>query len=106
MPEANFSDIQAKYSNATLVSGTEALGTGAKVSIDGKEYTIIKLGDVNGDGKTNSGDYVLLKNHIMDQGKLDGIYYKAGDANNDTKTNSGDYVLIKNSIMSSGNITL
>lgn len=106
IPYATFADIQAKYSNATLVSGTSTIGTGAKVGIDGKEYTIIKLGDVNGDGKTNSGDYVLLKNHIMDQGKLDGVYYKAGDANNDTKTNSGDYVLIKNSIMSSGNITL
>ncbi len=106
IPSATFADVTAKYSGATLASGTETLGTGAKININGVEYTVIKLGDVNGDGKTNSGDYVLLKNHIMEQGNLDGIYYKAGDVNGDGKTNSGDYVVIKNSIMSSGSITL
>lgn len=106
IPSATFADIKEKYPQATLISGTENLGTGAKISIDDVEYVIIKLGDVNGDAKTNSGDYVLIKNHIMDQSKLEGIYYEAADVNGDTKKNSGDYVLIKNSIMNLGTITL
>ena len=40
VPGATFADIVAKYSGAILTYGGEALGTGAKVSINGVEYTI------------------------------------------------------------------
>ncbi len=58
-----------------------------------------KKGDVNGDGKITSSDYVLVKNHIMGKANLTGTAKEAADYNNDGKITSSDYVLIKNYIM-------
>ena len=60
---------------------------------------IIK-GDVNGDGKITSSDYVLIKNHIMGTKIIDKEFQKFADYNGDGKITSSDYVLIKNYIMS------
>ncbi len=64
-----------------------------------KTYTLIKIGDVNGDGKVSSADYVLIKNNIMEDKKLTEHGTKAADINHDSKISSADYVLIKNYIM-------
>jgi len=67
-------------------------------------YQISVLGDVNGDGKISSLDYVAIKNQIMNQGNINGIAYQiAANVNEDTKISSLDYVAIKNYIMSRGN---
>lgn len=58
-----------------------------------------KKGDVNGDGKISSMDYVLVKNHILNIKKLTGAGAKAADVNGDGKITSIDYVLIKNDIL-------
>ena len=58
------------------------------------------LGDTNGDGKASSGDYVLIKNYIMESKGLEKTEEKiAADVNRDGKISSGDYVIIKNYIM-------
>lgn len=78
----------------TITSGSET-----------KKYEIIIYGDVNGDGKIASGDYVLIKNHIMGSVTLSGVYKEASDVDrNGQLARSGDYVLIKNSIMGTGSI--
>ena len=56
-------------------------------------------GDVNGDGKITSSDYVLIKNHIMGIKLLNENSQKNADYNGDGKVTSSDYVLIKNYIM-------
>ncbi len=56
-------------------------------------------GDVNGDGKITSSDYVLIKNYIMGTGTLSEEAKKCADYNGDGKITSSDYVLIKNYIM-------
>lgn len=61
----------------------------------------IKLGDVNGDGKISSLDYVKVKNHIMKKSTLKGDALKAADMNGDGKISSVDYVKIKNIILNS-----
>lgn len=58
-----------------------------------------KKGDVNGDGKVTSMDYVLVKNYILGINKLSGAGAKAADVNGDGKITSMDYVLIKNDIL-------
>ena len=90
--------------NKTL-NNDSLIGTGTIIKIldsSNKEivkYTIIIRGDVNGDGKITSSDYVLIKNHIMGTSKLSDIKKRGADVNKDGKVSSSDYVLIKNHIM-------
>ena len=58
-----------------------------------------KPGDVNGDGKITSSDYVLIKDYIMGNSELSDTAKKAADYNQDGKITSSDYVLIKDYIM-------
>lgn len=60
IPSATLADIKEKYSDATLVSGTENLATGAIISINGVQYTVIKLGDVNGSGDVKNLDALMI----------------------------------------------
>ena len=57
-------------------------------------YTIIKLGDVDGNGKVNSTDALKILKHYVDLEKLSGVYLQAGDATNDKKQNSQDALRI------------
>lgn len=89
---------------ATLVG--DVLGTGAKVKVEDKEYTLVVLGDVNGDGKITPLDYVKIKNNIMNITKLEGVNISAGDVNKDGKITPLDYVKVKNHIMNMSTISL
>ena len=92
VPEITLKDIDA--------NATGELKTGAKIKIGDKEYTTVVLGDTNGDGKSSAGDYVLIKNYIMNSKGLEKVEEKlAADVNGDGKISAGDYVLIKNYIM-------
>lgn len=69
------------------------------------DYTLSLLGDVNGDGKINSGDYVKIRKHIMQTENIsDKVYYYAADVNTDDKINSADYVKIRKYIMNGGSL--
>lgn len=82
-------------------NGAIASGDKIKIKTDSeeKEYTIILYGDVNGDGKISSADYIIVKNHIMEVTKLSELEKIYADANKDGKISSADYVAIKNHIM-------
>ena len=86
--------IKINFSSKVELSEVSLYG---KKSI-GSNNTI--TGDVNGDGKVSSQDYILVKNHIT--GKLlTGDLLKSADFNGDGKINSQDYILIKKYIMNS-----
>lgn len=61
-------------------------------------------GDVDGDGEILASDYVIIKNHIMNDGGITGIKIKAADVNGDGEILANDYVVIKNHIMNDGGI--
>ena len=71
-----------------------------------KTYTLIKMGDANGDGKVSAADYVIIKNHIMEGKALTEPAKKGADVNYDSKISAGDYVKIKNYIMEGKPINL
>ncbi len=83
------------------------LKTGAKITVNGKEYTAVVMGDTNGDGEASAGDYVLIKNHIMETKILENDVQKlAADVNGDNEISPADYVLIKNYIMNGNELKL
>ena len=77
-------DIQVEDSNGKILTGNKLAGTGSKIKIlDGQnvviEYVIILYGDVNGDGKINSVDLLVLQRHILELKPLTGVFLKAGN---------------------------
>lgn len=113
-PNTTVNKIKEKYTNSVIVNseGTEItgdalVGTGAKIKIDGVEkYTIVKLGDVSGDGIVKSKDYMMIKNYIMSGYQLTEAQKKAADTSKDGEIKSKDYMIIKNHIMDGSDIKL
>ena len=66
-------DLKVKYPNAVVKDGNDKLGTCSKVTIDGKDYDVMKKGDVNGDGDVNILDTVAILNHIKETNKITNV---------------------------------
>lgn len=88
----------ATLKNISTSSVSGKLQTNGTVSIGGNSYTVVMMGDSNGDGKITSADYVRAKNVIRGKEKLTTLETKASDVNGDGKVTSSDYVKIKNVI--------
>lgn len=59
----------------------------------------LKWGDVNGDGKVNAQDYMLLKRKVLGKATLTPEEKKAMDINKDGKVNAQDYALLKRVVL-------
>ena len=99
-PDTKLTDIP----EAEIVG--ELYGTGGKIRIGEQEYTIVMLGDVNGDGLVKSKDYMMIKNYIMQTLDLSETEKMAADVNKDGEIKSKDYMMIKNYIMQLSSISL
>ena len=89
--EISVTDMDGNELGATAVAGTGS-------TINGN-YTIVMLGDVNGDGKVNSGDTLAIKQHIkLVKEMTNEAYLNAADINKDGKVNSGDSLIAKQHI--------
>lgn len=93
------------YTGQKLAS-EDYVGTGCKIrlvdenNIIKMEYDVIVYGDVNGDGKINSIDLLVLQRHILEIEKLKGVFLKAGNINkNGNNPSSLDSLLIQRHIL-------
>ena len=97
--------IEVYNKNGEKIENNSLVGTGSKVKIinNGQillEYQIILYGDVNGDGKINSVDLLVLQRHILEIEKFDGIFLKASNINkNGKRPTSVDSLLIQRHIL-------
>ena len=89
-----------------IMLDTEEVGTGCKLKVldDNDEiemeYTIIYYGDVNGDGKINSIDLLVLQRDILQIEILSNVYKISGDVRKTGKNpTSVDCLLIQRHIL-------
>lgn len=92
-PEAKVDDLKKKYSNVKDISNND-LGTGTTVKIDNKEYKIIKIGDVNGDGETDEIDAILILRKSIDIIQFNNIQNEAADVDKDGNSDEIDALRI------------
>ena len=62
-------------------------------------FTAAASGDVNGDGKIDTKDYIALRRAILGITTLDDAAKLAGDRNGDGKVNSADCIAIRKTLL-------
>ena len=100
-------DLELKIVNSQnqVLTDTDIVGTGSKILVKEngnvlRVYNIIIYGDVNGDGKINSVDLLVLQRHILEIEEMNGVYKKAGNVRKDgKKPTSVDLLLIQRHIL-------
>ncbi len=112
LPNVNCDTVKKTYPNAVIkdregkeVTSTN-LGTGYKITINDKTYTVVKKGDVNGDGKTSLVDAVLMLNSVKGTKNLQDVYKVAGLVKNNTEIGLADVVVVLNYIKGTMKLSL
>ena len=102
--------VEIYNSKGSKISGNELVGTGSIIKVLNNkdlimEYNVIMYGDVNGDGKINSVDLLVLQRHILEIEKFSGVFLKAGNIRkNGRNPSSVDLLLIQRHILGLQNI--
>ena len=76
------------------IATTDKIKTGQVLTVGKNTYTIVVLGDTNGDGKASVQDIMRINKHRLNKTQLTDCYLKAGDVNNDGKVNIQDIMKI------------
>lgn len=98
-------ELEIVNSQNQVLIDTDIVGTGSKILVKEngnilRVYNIIIYGDVNGDGKINSVDLLVLQRHILEIEEINGVYKKAGNVRKDgKKPTSVDLLLIQRHIL-------
>jgi hypothetical protein len=93
--DQNFKTAAEVQSNTgETLSDSDYVGTGATVKAEGQLEAVI-LGDVTGDGRVTTTDYLRIKRVFSGDMALEGAYGVAADVDSDGKINSTDYLKIK-----------
>lgn len=92
-------DIEMSYEiidkNGKVITETSKIGTGYKIKMaNNKEYTLVIIGDCNGDGNADLKDILAINKHRLNKVKLKNEYLIAGDSNEDEKCDLKDILRI------------
>lgn len=100
-PDVKIEHIKANYANAVIkdksgnkieTAGT-AIGTGSTITVGEKVYTVVKMGDINGDGKVLANDALAILKCSVGNTELKDIYLQAADTDNNGKALANDALL-------------
>ena len=102
--------VEIYNSSGQKIEGSTLIGTGSTIRILDNdklviEYNVIMYGDINGDGKINSVDLLVLQRHILEIKKFEGVFIKAANIRKNGKNPSSvDCLLIQRHILGIENI--
>lgn len=115
-PNTTLNDIKSKNAdkNITAVDKNQkpiednmSLGTGSKITIEKESYTIIKKGDLNGDGLVDVIDLALIKRHLLKTNILKDVYLISGILQaNKTEIDVIDLALMQRQLLKTQKISL
>lgn len=80
---------------ANIVNQGDFIGTGMTIQIGDVQYSLVVIGDMNGDGKISVVDLTKLKRVLVGLDKVDSNQLRAVDFNEDNKVSVVDLVWIK-----------
>ena len=102
-PNTEYNEFLKEFSNDiqfivkegdTVVTGTNKIKTGQVLTVGENNYTLVVIGDTNGDGKADIKDILKVNKHRLNKIKLQNEYFKAGDVNKDGKADIRDILKI------------
>ena len=112
VPEIDCENIKIKYEEAIIknLNGEEVssgkIGTGYIITIEEKDYTIVKKGDTNGDGNTNISDAISILNHLKGKNLIDGVKLEAAKVKGQTDLTISDVIQLLNFLKGKAKIEL
>ncbi len=83
------------YRKGVILDSTKIVATGDTVTVAGKEYSVLIIGDVSRDGKINSTDFMQVRKQYLGLYEMDSLQKLAADVNGDNKINSTDFMQIR-----------
>ena len=113
-PTATIDEIKNKLGDITITRAdgskvdSNIAKTGDIITINGEKYTLVKMGDAQGDGLINSADLLRIQKYLLGITKLEkeSAYYKASDTNLDDTINSADLLKIQKYLLGVGNLNI
>lgn len=72
-------DLTLYNKNDEAITGVALVGTGMILSVDGKDYILVVMGDFDGDGRITPTDLSILRRHMAGLETLTSVYRKAGE---------------------------
>ena len=100
-------EVKGTDGNHLDLTHNAATGNTIKNKIAGKTYTVVVLGDANGDGNVNSGDLFAIQKHLVGSKMISDVPLKtAADVNRDGTINSGDLFTIQKHLLGSKKISV
>lgn len=94
----------SRLDGTSVTSGSSTyIGTGFLVTLNGNSYTVVILGDINGDGIIKANDYLILKRHYLGTYTItgDANLLAAGDENLDGNIKAVKYLMVKRHVLGS-----
>jgi hypothetical protein len=81
--------------DGSAIPNGKFMGTGCKITMDGKVYTLVIRGDTDGDGSITTSDYMQIKKNFLKTYEFDKYSFLAADVDSNEKVDTTDYMRIK-----------
>lgn len=100
----SISSLKAKDGNI-IYSSDDIIKTGQKLTFaDGTSSQVVVYGDASGDGKVNSADLLVIKQHLLGSHVLSNEYLEAANVLRNGKINSANLLRIKQYLLGTANL--
>ncbi|MEG2118274.1 MAG: glucosaminidase domain-containing protein [Clostridia bacterium] len=102
-------EVKILSATGAPLSATDYVGTNCTLEISYKgqllfSKAIVVLGDINGDGKINTSDYIRIRRHILSIATITECALSAADSDKNKKIDATDYIRVRMHILGVKNL--